>query len=71
MARRRRDAGGMRRHVRRLGLVRLRRACDISLSRYQLPMPNTAKYTMTKATSEAATAGAASGDADSAVRSRP
>jgi hypothetical protein len=34
-------------------------------------MPNTAKYTMMKATSEAPTAGAASGDADSAVRISP
>ena len=32
-------------------------ARDISFSRYQLPMPNTAKYTMTKATSECANRG--------------
>ena len=34
-------------------------------------MPNTEKYTMTNATSEAPTAGAASGEADSAVRISP
>ena len=34
-------------------------------------MPNTAKYTTTKAMSEVATAGAASGDTESAVRSTP
>ena len=46
-------------------------ARDMSLSRYHVPMPNTAKYTMTNAMSDVATAGAASGDAESAVRIRP
>ena len=37
--------------------LRLRRRDAISRRMYQVPMPNTAKYTMTKAISEAATAG--------------
>ena len=34
-------------------------------------MPNTAKYTRTNAISDVATAGAASGETESAVRSKP
>ena len=45
----RRDAGGMCRHVRRIRADGVAAPLDMSLNRYQLPMPNTAKYTMTKA----------------------